>query len=100
MVELRMMDLVKRDGVDLLLFCRLDRWFRSVADYYKVMEVKMVEGVLQYGCLFRDNFKTFLVIHPEPEGAGPGNHGAVVDFAVKHNSNSFPVQIGFILGNG
>lgn len=36
---LRMMDLVKRDGVDLLLFCRLDRWFRSVADYYKVMEV-------------------------------------------------------------
>lgn len=36
---LRMMDLVKRNGVDLLLFCRLDRWFRSVADYYKVMEV-------------------------------------------------------------
>ena len=36
---LRMMDLVKRDGVDFLLFCRLDRWFRSVADYYKVMEV-------------------------------------------------------------
>lgn len=35
----RMMDLVKRNGVDLLLFCRLDRWFRSVADYYKVMEV-------------------------------------------------------------
>lgn len=27
---LRMMDLVKRDGVDLLLFCRLDRWFLSV----------------------------------------------------------------------
>lgn len=35
----RMLQAVKRDEVDLLLFCRLDRWFRSVADYYKVMEV-------------------------------------------------------------
>lgn len=35
----RMMESVKRDEVDLLLFCRLDRWFRSVADYYKVMEI-------------------------------------------------------------
>lgn len=35
----RMMDSVKRDEVDILLFCRLDRWFRSVADYYKIMEV-------------------------------------------------------------
>lgn len=24
---------------NILLFCRLDRWFRSVADYYKIMEV-------------------------------------------------------------
>ena len=35
----RMMDAVKRDEIDILLFARLDRWFRSVADYYKVMEV-------------------------------------------------------------
>ncbi len=35
----KMMEAVKRDEVDLLLFCRLDRWFRSVADYYKVMEI-------------------------------------------------------------
>ena len=35
----RMMESVKRDEVDILLFCRLDRWFRSVADYYKVMDV-------------------------------------------------------------
>ena len=35
----RMMDSVKRDEVNILLFCRLDRWFRSVADYYKIMEV-------------------------------------------------------------
>lgn len=35
----RMIESVKRDEVDVLLFCRLDRWFRSVADYYKIMEV-------------------------------------------------------------
>lgn len=35
----RMIASVKRGEVDMLLFCRLDRWFRSVADYYKVMEV-------------------------------------------------------------
>lgn len=35
----RMMDAVKRDEIDILLFARLDRWFRSVADYYKIMEV-------------------------------------------------------------
>ena len=35
----KMIASVKRDEVDLLLFCRLDRWFRSVADYYKIMEI-------------------------------------------------------------
>ena len=36
---LRMLEAVKHGEVDLILFTRLDRWFRSVADYYKVMEV-------------------------------------------------------------
>ncbi len=36
---LRMLEDVKQDKIDLILFTRLDRWFRSVADYYKVMEV-------------------------------------------------------------
>lgn len=35
----RMIEAVKRDEVDVLLFCRLDRWFRSVADYYKIIEI-------------------------------------------------------------
>ena len=35
----RMMEAVKRDEVDVLLFCRLGRWFWSVSDYYKVMEI-------------------------------------------------------------
>ncbi len=35
----RMIEAVKCDELDVLLFCRLDRWFRSVADYYKIMEI-------------------------------------------------------------
>lgn len=38
----KMINSVKRDEIDLLLFCRLDRWFRSVADYYKIMEILQV----------------------------------------------------------
>jgi len=34
----RMLEAVKHDQMDMILFTRLDRWFRSVADYYKVME--------------------------------------------------------------
>ena len=40
----KMIESVKRNEVDLLLFCRLDRWFRSVADYYKVMEILQAHG--------------------------------------------------------
>lgn len=36
---LQMLEDVKQDKVDLILFTHLDRWFRSVADYYKVMEI-------------------------------------------------------------
>lgn len=35
----KMIEAVKRNEIDILLFCRLDRWFRSVADYYKIMEI-------------------------------------------------------------
>ena len=35
----RMMESVKRNEVDILLFARLDRCFGSVAYYYKVMEI-------------------------------------------------------------
>lgn len=40
----RMIESVKRYEVDILLFCRLDRWFRSVADYYKIMDVLTAHG--------------------------------------------------------
>jgi DNA invertase Pin-like site-specific DNA recombinase len=35
----RMIEDVKADKIDVILFIKLDRWFRNVADYYKTMEV-------------------------------------------------------------
>lgn len=35
----RMINDVKQDKLDILVFVRLDRWFRSVADYYKIVEI-------------------------------------------------------------
>lgn len=36
---LRLMDDCKTGKIDIILFTRLDRWFRSVSDYYKVQNV-------------------------------------------------------------
>jgi len=36
---LRLIEDVKSDKVDLIIFTKLDRWFRNIKDYYKVQEV-------------------------------------------------------------
>lgn len=36
---LRLVEDVKRNEIDRIIFWRLDRWFRNVADYYKVQEI-------------------------------------------------------------
>ncbi len=36
---MRMLQDVEADKLDLILFIKLDRWFRSVKDYYKVQEI-------------------------------------------------------------
>ena len=36
---MRMLEDVKADKIDLILFIKLDRWFRSVKDYYKIQEI-------------------------------------------------------------
>lgn len=36
---LRLLDDCKRNRIDIILFTKLDRWFRSVADYYEVQTV-------------------------------------------------------------
>jgi len=41
----RMLEDVKMDRIDLIIFIKLDRWFRNIADYYKTMEVLDAHGV-------------------------------------------------------
>lgn len=36
---MRMIDDIKQNKIDLVLFIKLDRWFRSVKDYYKIQEI-------------------------------------------------------------
>ena len=36
---MRMLDDVKADKIDVILFIKLDRWFRNIADYYEVQRV-------------------------------------------------------------
>lgn len=40
----RLLESVKRDEVDVILFWRMDRWFRSVSDFYKVQDVLDAHG--------------------------------------------------------
>lgn len=34
-----MLEYVKRDEIDVILFWKMDRWFRNVADFYKVQDI-------------------------------------------------------------
>lgn len=36
---MRMLEDVKANKIDVILFIKLDRWFRNVADYYKIQEI-------------------------------------------------------------
>ena len=36
---IRLLDDVRKGRVDLILFTKLDRWFRNISDYYKVQEI-------------------------------------------------------------
>ncbi|CAM2078536.1 MAG: hypothetical protein NSGCLCUN01_02732 [uncultured Clostridium sp.] len=36
---MRMLEDVKQNKIDIILFIKLDRWFRSVKDYYKIQEI-------------------------------------------------------------
>ena len=42
---MRMMKDVEADKIDLILFIKLDRWFRSVKDYYKIQEILEAHNV-------------------------------------------------------
>lgn len=42
---MRLISDVEAGKIDLILFIKLDRWFRSVADYYKIQEILDAHGV-------------------------------------------------------
>jgi len=42
---LRLLDDVRAGGIDLIIFTKLDRWFRNVADYYEVQAILEASNV-------------------------------------------------------
>jgi hypothetical protein len=40
-----MLNDVEQDKIDIILFIKIDRWFRSVKDYYKIQEILEAHGV-------------------------------------------------------
>jgi DNA invertase Pin-like site-specific DNA recombinase len=49
----RLLDDVKAGKVDIILFTRLDRWFRNVKEYFKVQEILDAHGV-QWRAIWED----------------------------------------------
>ena len=85
---LRMLGDVKQDKVDLILFTRLDRWFRSVADYYKVMEI------LKDDCrVLRHYLQALFLVDSVAERNFAGNDSAMPYLAVQDNADSLPAPI-------
>lgn len=46
---LRLVDDANKDKYDIIVFWRLDRWFRNVADYYKVQEI-LEKNKIEWEC--------------------------------------------------
>lgn len=42
---MRLLDDVKQDKIDLIIFTKLDRWFRNIYEYYKAQEILDAHGV-------------------------------------------------------
>ena len=49
----RLLDDVKAGKIDLIIFTKLDRWFRNIAEYYKVQEILDAHHV-QWKTVFED----------------------------------------------
>lgn len=41
----RLLDCVRSHSCDIILFTKLDRWFRNIADYYRIQEILEANGV-------------------------------------------------------
>lgn len=89
----RLLEDVKEGKIDIILFTRLDRWFRNVPEYYKVQEVLDKKGV-QWKAIWEDYDTTtsngrmaitiFLAIAQNEREKGSDRVKAVFDNKIKN----------------
>lgn len=84
----RLLDDVKAGKIDIILFTRLDRWFRNVKEYFKVQEILDAHGV-EWKAIWEDYDTTtangrmsitiFLAIHQNEREKGAERVTAVLE---------------------
>lgn len=94
----RLLDDVKAGKIDIILFTRLDRWFRNVPEYYKVQEMLDKQGV-QWKAIWEDYDTTssngrmaitiFLAIAQAEREKGSERIKVVFDNKVKNGETFF-----------
>lgn len=94
----RLLEDVKAGKVDIILFTRLDRWFRNVKEYFKVQEILDENGV-QWKAIWEDYDTTtangrmaitiFLAIHQNEREKGAERVTAVLDNKRKNREACF-----------
>lgn len=94
----RLLDDVKAGKIDIILFTRLDRWFRNVPEYYKVQEMLDKQGV-QWKAIWEDYDTTtsngrmaitiFLAIAQNEREKGSERIKVVFDNKVKNGETFF-----------
>ena len=97
----RLLDDVKGGKVDIILFTRLDRWFRNVKEYFKVQEILDAHGV-QWKAIWEDYDTTtangrmaitiFLAIHQNEREKGAERVTAVLENKRKNKEACFGGQ--------
>lgn len=100
----RLLDDVKAGRIDIILFTRLDRWFRNVPEYFKVQEILDAHGV-QWKAIWEDYDTTtsngrmaitiFLAIAQNEREKGSERVKVVFENKIKNkealfNANSMP----------
>lgn len=94
----RLLDDVKAGKVDIVLFTRLDRWFRNVKEYFKVQEILDEHGV-EWRAIWEDYDTTtangrmsitiFLAIHQNEREKGAERVTAVLENKRKNKEACF-----------
>lgn len=97
----RLLDDVAAGKIDIILFTRLDRWFRNVQEYFKVQEILDAHGV-QWKAIWEDYDTTtangrmaitiFLAIHQNEREKGAERVKAVLENKRKNKEACFGGQ--------